>query len=121
MTRNSVVIEMTAKGGIDGDIASGAGTDLEGTGASSGALEGRPVVSATGQLLGTIRDVLFDEHTGYVVAYELDSWSPRPMCRKRAVVYLARPPLVGDVILIAVAPGPALPTTRGARIGMRVH
>jgi uncharacterized protein YrrD len=70
-------------------------------GAAEGALEGKPVISARGRLLGTVRDVLFDEHSGRVLAYQLASWSPRYMCRVRSVVSLLRPPAVmGDVIIL---------------------
>jgi uncharacterized protein YrrD len=71
---------------------------------SGGALEGKPVISARGRLLGTVRDVIFDEHSGRVVAYQLASWSPRHMCRRRSVVSLLRSAVVGDVIILGEAP-----------------
>jgi uncharacterized protein YrrD len=69
--------------------------------ANAGALEGKPIVSATGRLVGTVRDVYFDEATGRVVAYEVSNCAPRRICRRRSLVYLHREPIVGDVIILA--------------------
>ena len=100
VTLDSVVVDLTA-------ARRGACVDPP-QNATGGTLEGKPVINGAGQVLGTLRDVLFDEHTGCVVGYELDTWAPRQICRRRALVYLAAPPVVGDVILVSAAPQPAL-------------
>jgi uncharacterized protein YrrD len=74
---------------------------------SAGALEGRPIVTAGGRLLGTLRDVYFDEHTGRVMAYEVSSLAPRRICRRRRVLYLHSQPIVGDIIILARRPARA--------------
>jgi uncharacterized protein YrrD len=77
-------------------LASRQGTDSP----SAGALEGKPVVTASGRLLGTVRDVYFDEDSGRVIAYEVSSWAPRRICRRRSLLYLHSRPIVGDIIIL---------------------
>jgi sporulation protein YlmC with PRC-barrel domain len=81
-----------ARGASRGDVSTGLrpGTD---------AVEGKPVVTDAGSLLGTVSDVVFDESNGCVTGFAVRPW-PGHETDDRTLLPAEEPLVVGDVIIV---------------------
>jgi uncharacterized protein YrrD len=66
----------------------------------SGSVEGKPVVTDGGRVVGAVTDVVFDERDGRVRSFEVREWAPRRICRRRMLLPAHVPIAVGDVIIV---------------------
>jgi uncharacterized protein YrrD len=64
------------------------------------ALQGKLVVSRTGQSLGRIKDVYIDETTGEVKAYQIASDAPAGTDRQGLLILADSRPIIGDVMVV---------------------
>ena len=69
-------------------------------GRDGAAVEGKPVVTDDGHVLGAVSDVLFDERDGQVTGFEVRQLTPRCLSRRRAVLPAHVPLVVADVIIV---------------------
>jgi uncharacterized protein YrrD len=70
---------------------------------STAAIQGKALITAAGNVLGTIADIAFDEHDGRVVAFDVRGRTDEIVYRRT----LTRPPgtmVVGDVIVLQHGP-----------------
>lgn len=67
---------------------------------ASTSVEGKPVVTSSGRVLGTVVDVVFNEADGRVTGFDVRDWAPGRSCRRRRLLPVNVPLAVGDVIIV---------------------
>jgi uncharacterized protein YrrD len=83
-------------------------------GATSGSLQGRPVVSVRRAYLGTLNDVYFDERSSRVLAFEVRMWNPRRTSLKLRLFGVENARLINGVFVVTGG-------NRNKAVGRRTH
>jgi uncharacterized protein YrrD len=70
--------------------------------ATSGSLQGKPVVTVKRRYLGTLNDVYFDQRSGRVIAFEVRLWDPRRTSPALRLFGIESARLIAGVLVVSV-------------------